>query len=74
MKEYNFETSKIEYHPDDTPDYYLNMALLNDLLKIIKKNAATEKDFDTVDFIRKHEESQILLAKGKLSQKVAAIQ
>lgn len=69
MKEFNRLTPDVDYHPDDTPGYFLNKKLLSDLLNIVESKAKTKKDYDTIEFIRKHEQSQIDLAEGTITSK-----
>jgi hypothetical protein len=58
MKQYDPEKTRVEYHPDDTPEYYIPEALCDEILDGLEADARTARDKDTLEFIRKHEASQ----------------
>ena len=70
MEPYDPKKCRIEYHPDDTPEYYLPEDVAEAILQRLEQAASSTKDRDTLDFIRRHEESQCLVAAGAMSRDV----
>ncbi|MEI6313318.1 MAG: hypothetical protein WCO89_00500 [Syntrophus sp. (in: bacteria)] len=68
MEPYNPQKCKIEYHPDDTPECYLPEDVTEPILLRLEQLASSARDRDTLDFIRRHEESQRLVAAGAMSR------
>jgi hypothetical protein len=68
MEPYHPKKCKIEYHPDDTPEFYLPEDVAESILQRLEQAASSAKDRDTLDFIQRHEESQRLVALGAMSR------
>jgi hypothetical protein len=68
MEPYHTKKRRIEYHPDDTPEYYLPEDVVAAILLRLEQETSSTKDRDTLDFIRRHEESQRLVAAGAISR------
>jgi hypothetical protein len=61
---------KEPYHPDDTPNSYLAESTVETTLKPIASQRLSDKDRDTIEFIRFHEGLQRDLAEGRIDQKM----
>ena len=68
MKPFHPKECKLEYHPDDTPEYYLPENIEERIIREIQSEVETKKDRDTLDFIRAHEDSQRKVAYGKMKK------
>ncbi len=67
MKEYTKNLCREPYHPDDTPGFYLSESTVEAALKPLAARCTSEKDRDTIKFIRFHEGLQRELAKGQIT-------
>jgi hypothetical protein len=73
MKLYHPKQCKMEYHPDDTPENYLPLHIQETILKSLRQQARTEREKDTLEFIRKHENSQRMVATGEMDRQTQKI-
>jgi hypothetical protein len=66
MKEYSKGKYGEPYHPDDTPRFYLTEHTVEAALKPLASQCASDKDRDTIEFIRFHESIHRELAEGRI--------
>ena len=67
MKEYSKETCGEPYHPDDNPDFFLSEQTVEEVIRKLSSKCLSEKDHDTIEFIRFHERLQRERGAGKIS-------
>lgn len=60
--------ANISYHPDSKPEQFLPADLTERILSSLKASAYSQRDRDTLDFIRRHEESQRFVAEGIMTR------
>lgn len=69
MMPFNPIDCDVEYHPDDTPDFFLPQEIEDRILRILAQEAKTEKDKNTLNFIHLHEESQRKVSTSEMDRK-----